>query len=543
MTDRIIVLENFNGAAGTTPESRSPDSSAVGLQWTPNDGSFNGLTIDGSGKAYPPADTGTYSETSWVSTLGSSNGTQSSIGWSFPITMTTQFSLGGVVISGPNSYYPDVYVYVGSAVSTKEWLCTITIHRDATDSYTYLSVYADHDRGQIYNLGANVDPDHVVQLSTSVEPFSGTLQVVVTETSLTVNLDGSAIYQLSNDFSAWTGIPIDFFGVGFDIIVADNQADSWVDSFELTAPDGAGGGGGSPLYWEIRWPDTYTVRPIKQVLSNDGDGDPRDFRRRSTRPSATATVGWQMQGPELTKFMDFWQTLLVRGSKWFQLYLPSAGGILTHDVRFTSPIKVVEAGFDLFNVTSTIEIDRRKFSDDGTGPGYIQYGGSLAKRVQTPYTSVELWFKNSAGTSFVQPPSVNTSLYYGDMTTWLDGIRLYPMVVTRELTDDGYGTILAYAPYSGPDLDLLTSWTVFNGAGMSSPSFGQNIAEGYIQIFFTSIPTAGEGHLQVTVAESMAITQITFALTRAGESLTLSKLGAYSQAQIFGQNVNYSPYS
>lgn len=97
-----------------------------------------------------------------------------------------------------------------------------------------------------------------------------------------------------------------------------------------------------------------------QLVISEGDG-PKDFRRRTRVPSATAEVTWKFKPEQFEDFQNFWKVDLIRGHRWFLLKLPCGAGIAYHYVRF---IEHRNAGYDgkgLRTITGRLFVRDRVF--------------------------------------------------------------------------------------------------------------------------------------------------------------------------------------
>lgn len=106
---------------------------------------------------------------------------------------------------------------------------------------------------------------------------------------------------------------------------------------------------------------TYTMSPSAQALGSDNETGPRALRRRSRQPGATAQVTFRYIETDYRLFLEWWETELLFGHRWFWLQLPSAGGITWHVVRFAGRYTAVLEGHRLWTVRADLEIRDRRF--------------------------------------------------------------------------------------------------------------------------------------------------------------------------------------
>lgn len=105
---------------------------------------------------------------------------------------------------------------------------------------------------------------------------------------------------------------------------------------------------------------TFRLRAAPQVLTGENDG-PKDLRRFSIVPGATADVTFRFLATDYSLFKEFYKTDLIRGLRWFWLPVPSAAGIIPHVVRFADRPRGVLRGHRYWEVTAQIELRERLY--------------------------------------------------------------------------------------------------------------------------------------------------------------------------------------
>lgn len=100
----------------------------------------------------------------------------------------------------------------------------------------------------------------------------------------------------------------------------------------------------------------------EQVLIGDNDG-PKDTRRFSIVPGATANVVFRYLQSQYSIFVPWFRSALKYGHKWFLLRIPGPGGIILHMVRFTGRPRGVLRGHRYWEVSAEIEIRERLYEE------------------------------------------------------------------------------------------------------------------------------------------------------------------------------------
>lgn len=119
----------------------------------------------------------------------------------------------------------------------------------------------------------------------------------------------------------------------------------------------------TPVYpTNLPMPSGFSSVPTPQEVASENTEGPRQVRRRTRVPASTVDVSWSFFGSDYSDFVAWYRDTLLFGTKWFQISLPSAAGVVTHVVKFADKgYSANRAGYRYWTVTASLEIRERQF--------------------------------------------------------------------------------------------------------------------------------------------------------------------------------------